>query len=130
MNTFRLLKYKDIRISYLEQAEDEMELRRLQSWSGIKDPQLLRVAFWCVEAHMFNENVTELQGELTSEVRKELGRMLRRIEHGIEPDVNCTLVKELCRRENISEKYLTSFIQSVTMSPKIIWGKLRECSHE
>ncbi len=130
LDTFRLLRYREVHISYLEQGIDDPGLRKLQAQELVEDPASLRVAFWCVEAQLFNREITALRGQLTSGLRKELGRALRRIENDIEPEVNCAMVWEFCQSRKVSEEYLAAFVRSVTAAPQAVWDKLRTYVHE
>ena len=130
LDLFRFLRYERVRADYLVQHGDETYLKKLQAFSGIKNRLLLETTFWCMEARPFNEEITSLRGQLTPELRKEFARILRRIEHGIEEEANCSLAQAFCKGQEISEEYLRAFVRSVTMQPRQVLEKLQEHIHE
>ncbi len=130
MGLFQLMKYRDCRVNYLAIAcKDRSWFERIREVSGT-EPLSLDVLFWCVASRMYNEEITMLRGQMTPELRKELGRILRRIENDIEPEFNGVLAKELCDKQGLSGEYLKVFVKNNVVNPSMVWERLKEYIHE
>ena len=126
LELFRVMHYKNMRVDYLALQGEPARLEQLRLWSGMESCLALEVVFWCVEARLFKDEVIALRRQLTSELRKELARILRRIENDIEPGENCGLVREICKNQKVSKEYLEAFVRNVTLNPHKVLAKLQE----
>lgn len=75
----------------------------------------LLVKTWLVKARRCEAEVAALKEIYTEEIRAELSRILHRIEYKIDVDENCERLRELCRRENIFQDYLSDFVDQVVV---------------
>ena len=78
----------------------------------------LETELWLLKAGRSTAEVENLKTLFTSEVRKELSRLLRRIEFDIEREKSLENLRELCQRENIFPEYLDDFITSISTKPE------------
>lgn len=78
----------------------------------------LATAVWLVRACRSTAEVANLKGLYTKETRKQLARLLHRIEYGVEREKNVEALKELCRKESIFPEYLEDFVHEVVIHPE------------
>lgn len=77
----------------------------------------LATAVWLVKAARSTAAVANLKSLYTKETRKELARLLHRIEYDVEREKNVAALQELCRREGIFPEYLEDFIRETVVHP-------------
>lgn len=70
----------------------------------------LAVSRYLFRAAISTAAVANLKGLYSPEVRKELARILHRIEYDVERAENLTRLQQLCQREGIFPEYLRDFI--------------------
>ena len=75
----------------------------------------LLVKTWLVKARRCEAEVAALKEIYTEEIRAELSRISHRIEYKIDVEENCERLRELCRRENIFQDYLSDFVDQVVV---------------
>lgn len=59
-------------------------------------------------------------------MRRELARLLHRIEYGVAPEESKAALRALCVREGIFSEYLTDFINEVCVHDARVHAELRE----
>ena len=75
----------------------------------------LSVKNWIVKASRSTAEVTALKLFYTPEIRKELSKLLHRIEYDIEPEENLNRLQKLCKENFIFDDYLFDFIDQVVI---------------
>ena len=75
----------------------------------------LSVKNWIVKASRSTAEVTALKLFYTPEIRKELSKLLHRIEYDIEPEENLNRLQKLCEENFIFDDYLFDFIDQVVI---------------
>ena len=79
----------------------------------------LLVKNWIVKASRSKAEVAALKQFYTSDIRKELARILHRIEYDIDREENIIRLKNLCQQHQIFDDYLIDFIDSIVVHKKI-----------
>ncbi len=130
VDMFTCLNFKALRVNDAVLPIEEDSLVRLKAWCGISNRQLLETAFWCIEARMYTDDILSIRKELTPALRKELARVLRRIENDIEPEINCRIVNDAITNYKITRKYIEAFTKNVTLEPALVLRKLQESQNE
>ena len=74
---------------------------------------------WIVKASRSTAEVANLKQFYTSEIRKELSRLLHRIEYDIDREENIERLHKFCEKHMIFEDYLNDFINQVVVHQKI-----------
>lgn len=89
-------------------------------------------SFYIGEFSLFNQGIAWLQSFYSAEVRKELAYLLQRIDFAVPvPDTREKLV-QLCRRNDVTEEYLSVLLQLGTVHTDRVrrklesWGVLRK----
>lgn len=72
-------------------------------------------SFYVAEFSSFCRTATWLQNFFTTEVRRKLAYLLLRLDFGIHVDDTKKEILQLCQKHEISEKYLSVFIESATI---------------
>ncbi len=130
VDMFTCLKFNALRVNDDVLPIEEDSLKKLNAWCGISNRRLLETAFWCIEARLYTDDILSLRKELTPALRKELARVLRRIENDIEPEINCKIVNDAIKNHGISKKYIEAFTKNVTLEPTLVLRKLQESQNE
>lgn len=125
-NFFMCMKFRDFRISSAVKPGEAAYLQKLQELNEADNRHLLETAFWCIEARKYTEDVLILKKKLTPQLRKELARVLRRIENGIDVEVNCALANDFLKSQEISYEYLELFAHNVTLNYPLVLKRLQE----
>ena len=80
----------------------------------------LATAVWLVQAARSTAAVANLKSLYKKETRKQLARLLHRIEYDVDRAENIAALKTLCAREGIFPEYLTDFIHETVVHPERI----------
>ena len=80
----------------------------------------LATAVWLVKATRSTAAVANLKSLYKKETRKQLARLLHRIEYDVKREENIAALKELCVRAGIFPEYLADFIQETVLHPERI----------
>lgn len=81
---------------------------------------------WLVRAERSTAAGANLKLLFTPEMRRELARLLHRIEYGVAPEESKAALRALCVREGIFSEYLTDFINEVCVHDARVHAELRE----
>ena len=112
--------FKEIFFAPRKQDEDmegarEWEAMGFENFSGD-----LRTEFWMLRAFRSTAAVSALKGLYTPAVRKELSRLLHRIEYGIDREQSFDRLWRLCRDQMIFGEYLGDFAREVMVHPEAL----------
>lgn len=77
-------------------------------------------SFYVAEFSSFCRTATWLQNFFTTEVRRKLAYLLLRLDFGIHVDDTKKEILQLCQKYEISEKYLSVFIESATIHTECV----------
>ena len=80
--------------------------------------QDLSTSKWLVEACRSTAAVANLKGLYDRETRKQLARLLHRIEYGVDTQKNLAELKKLCEVQMIFAEYLSDFVHEVCVHPE------------
>lgn len=81
---------------------------------------------WLVRAERSTAAVANLKLLFSAETRRELARLLHRIEYGVAPEESKAALRALCVREGIFPEYLADFINEVCVHDARVYAELRE----
>lgn len=84
----------------------------------------LATSLWLVKAGRSTAAVANLKSFYGSEVRKNLARLLHRLEYGVEVETSISALTALCREQQIFPAYLEDFIQEACAHPKKVFSFL------
>lgn len=103
--------FKEIDFVPGELADDETEAQKweVRGYSNINHE--LSTRRYLFRAAASTAAVANLKGLYTPEVRKELARILHRIEYDVQRADNIMRLQQLCKREGIFSEYLQDFIE-------------------
>lgn len=123
--------FKEISFApFLRLPEERMEAAEF-SRMGFEDfSQDLITKAWMFKASRSTAAVSALKEFYTKDVRKELARMLHRIEYGVDPGRNLAELWDLCRREMIFPEYLADFIHEISIHEDRLRERLRASASE
>lgn len=96
-----------------------------ESWGYANINHELAVSRYLFRAARCTAAVANLKGLYTSAVRKELARLLHRIEYDVEREKNIAALQELCQQEGIFPAYLQDFINETCYHAAEVAQKLR-----
>lgn len=118
--------YKEIHFTPGERDDD---LAAGEEWArkgfaNVNDDLSTRT--WLVRAQRSTAAGTNLKLLFTPEMRRELARLLHRIEYGVAPEESKAALRALCVREGIFSEYLTDFINEVCVHDARVHAELRE----
>ena len=80
----------------------------------------LAVSRYLFRAAVSTAAVANLKGLYSPEIRKELSRILHRIEYDVERTENLARLQELCAREGIFKEYLHDFITEACCHAELV----------
>lgn len=80
---------------------------------------------WLVRADRSTAAAANLKTFFSAETRRELARLLHRIEYGVAPAESIAALRELCVREGIFSDYLADFIGEVCVHAEPVKAELR-----
>ncbi len=110
--------FKELSFAPLERKENEQEQEKAWEELGFSNfQQDLGVETWMVKAGRSTAVVANLKSLFTPAVRKELARLLRRIEYDVDREENLERLWKLCRRHGIFEDYFWDFAQEIILHP-------------
>ena len=81
----------------------------------------LKVKTWLIKASRSTAEVAALKQFYTPEIRKELAKLLHRIEYDIDREENLNRLIELCKKNQIFEDYLNDFIEQVVIHRDLLF---------
>ena len=81
---------------------------------------------WLVRAERSTAAGANLKLLFSAETRRELARLLHRIEYSVAPEESKAALRALCVREGIFSEYLTDFINEVCVHDARVHAELRE----
>ena len=100
-------------IDFIPAAKDEDESKALaweaQGYANINHE--LSISRYLFRAAVSTAKVANLKGLYSPEVRKELARILHRIEYDVERQENIMRLRRLCEMEGIFSEYLQDFVE-------------------
>ena len=89
---------------------------------------------WMFKASRSTATVAALKELYTKEMRRELARLLHRIEYGVEREKSLAALWELCAREMVFPDYLRDFVHEISVHEervrKLLGESARACSLE
>ncbi|MCR5758135.1 MAG: methyltransferase [Selenomonas sp.] len=91
--------------------EEHEEEQRWENAGYVNINHELSVRRYLFRAAVSTAAVANLKGIYSPEVRKELARLLHRIEYDVQREENIRCLQELCQREGIFSEYLGDFIR-------------------
>ncbi|WP_295099466.1 class I SAM-dependent methyltransferase [Selenomonas sp.] len=77
----------------------------------------LSTSCWLVEAKRSTAAVANLKSLYDKETRKQLARLIHRIEYDVEAEKNLAELKRFCEENMIFDEYLADFIQEICVRP-------------
>lgn len=83
---------------------------------------------WLVKADRSTAAVANLKGMYSQDTRKELSRLLHRLEYGVEPEQSLAQLQELCRREQIFPEYVEDFVREACAHQERVLASLAKSS--
>ena len=108
--------FKDVNLlpEWGSEPPEKLMERLVQAGFENIDNDLL-VKKWLLQAAKSTPEIMELKRMYTPEIRKELAKLLRRLEYGVDAENSRQRLWELCQREMIFPAYLASFIKETVM---------------
>ncbi|SFT56796.1 hypothetical protein SAMN02910356_01115 [Selenomonas sp. GACV-9] len=85
----------------------------------------LSTAQWLVEAKRSTASVANLKGLYDRDTRKELARLLHRIEYDIDTQKNLAELRKLCEAQMIFDEYLEDFVRETCVHQDKVLGLVR-----
>ena len=123
--------FKEISFSpflrFPEEREEAEEFSRM-GFDNYNDDLITKT--WMFQASRSTAAVSALKEFYTKEVRRDLARMLHRIEYGVETERNLGMVWELCEREMIFPEYLADFVHEIAVHEERLRERLRESARK
>lgn len=101
--------YKEVRVAAQRRPGDPKLLERLEAAGFDNDQGDLEVEFWLVRAARSMPEMALLKSMYTMEARRELSRLLHRIEYGIEVEESCSELWRLYDENTMFPEYVAAF---------------------
>ena len=95
-----------------------------QGWHDYQHDLATRI--WLVQACRSTATVANLKSMYSPEVRKEISRLLHRLEYGLDTEKNLEELRLLCEREHIFMEYLEDFAQEACAHPERVLEQIQE----
>ena len=106
--------YKDTVFTPIKNAAPQDFLQQLLDIGFENRRDDLETEIWLVKAGRSTPEIAALKSLYTAQIRKELARLLHRVEYDVERERSLIELQELCEKENIFVDYLAEFmIQTV-----------------
>ena len=86
----------------------------------------LATNIWLVKADRSTASVANLKGMYSQDTRKELARLLHRLEYGVDREASLERLRELCRQEQIFREYVEDFVQEACAHPERVLDLLQQ----
>ena len=103
--------FKEISFAPAER-DDDMTASRFWAEQGFVDfSEDLATRIWMIKASRSTAQVSNLKSFFTPLVRRELARLIHRIEYDVERQKNLAELQSFCSREGIFDEYLADFIE-------------------
>ena len=120
--------YKEVRVASQRRKGAPELIQRLEE-AGFDNTQGdLEVEFWLVRAARSMPEMALLKSMYTAEERKELSRILHRIEYGIDAERQCEALWALYDRAGMFPDYLAAFAKQAVFHHRKFYGNLIACS--
>lgn len=102
--------FKEIDFVPGDKDDEESTAEAWESQGYVNINHELAVSRYLFRAAVSTAAVANLKGLYSPAIRKELARILHRIEYDVQPEANLGKLQELCAREGIFPEYLQDFI--------------------
>lgn len=103
--------YKDTSFVPIKKAAPQDFLGQLLTFGFENRRDDLETEIWLVKAGRSTPEIAALKSLYTPQIRKELARLLHRIEYDVERERSLRELQNLCERENIFADYLAEFME-------------------
>ncbi|MBR2214408.1 MAG: methyltransferase [Selenomonadaceae bacterium] len=114
-------------ISFAPLARDEqVSVAPWEEFGFVNDSEDLLTEVWMLRADRSTAAVAALKSLYDKETRKNLARILHRLEYDIDTDNQLAALQELCRREMIFPDYLRDFIHEAVFHEDKVLGLVQE----
>lgn len=111
--------YKDTVFAPIKNAAPQDFLQQLLDIGFENRRDDLETEIWLVKAGRSTPEIAALKSLYTPQIRKELARLLHRVEYDVERERSLIELQELCEKENIFADYLAEFMAQTVVHYKV-----------
>lgn len=111
--------YKDTVFAPIKNAAPQDFLQQLLDIGFENRRDDLETEIWLVKAGRSTPEIAALKSLYTPQIRKQLARLLHRVEYDVERERSLVELQELCEKENIFADYLAEFMAQTVVHYKV-----------
>lgn len=111
--------YKDSSFVPIKKAAPQDFLEQLLKFGFENRRDDLETEIWLVKAGRSTPEIAALKSLYTPQIRKQLARLLHRVEYDVERERSLVELQELCEKENIFADYLAEFMAQTVVHYKV-----------
>lgn len=111
--------YKDTSFVPIKKAAPQDFLGQLLTFGFENRRDDLETEIWLVKAGRSTPEIAALKSLYTPQIRKQLARLLHRVEYDVERERSLVELQELCEKENIFADYLAEFMAQTVVHYKV-----------